>query len=57
MEGQPGWQGRAPEVCIAKAEELDRVSSDSQQDIISVMLKVSAFRELGGRENAGRESC
>ena len=59
VEGQPAWQGRAPEVWLAKAEGPDSVSSDSQQDLISGMLKVNsfAFGERGGQEDTGRESC
>ena len=59
VEGQPAGQGRAPKVCLAKAEWPDTVRSDSQWDLTSGMLKVnsSAFRELGGQEDAKRESC
>ena len=59
QEGQPAWQDRAPEVWLAKAEGLDCVSSESQRDLTSGMVKVnnSALREWGGRKDAGRESC
>ena len=57
MEGQPAWQGRAPEVCLAKAEGPDSVNSDSQLDLTSGMLKVngsvSESRE-GERTPGGR---
>ena len=58
VEGQPAWHGRAPEVWLAKAKGPDSVSSDSQQDLISGMLKVnsSALGERGGREDTGKES-
>ena len=57
MEGQPAWQGRAPKVWLAKAEEPDTVSTDSQRDLTSGMLKVnsSSIRETGEREDVGRE--
>ena len=42
VEGQPTRQGRAPKVWLAKAEGLGCVSSDSQQDLTSGMLKVSS---------------
>ena len=50
VEGQPTVQGRAPEVYLAKTEGLDCMSSDSQQDLTSGMLKVnsSALGEWGG---------
>ena len=56
MEGQPAWQGRAPEAWIAKTEGLDSVSSDSQWDLTSGMLKVnsSALGEQGGERTLGR---
>ena len=59
VEGQPAGQGRAPKVWLAKVEGLDGVSSDSQRDLTSGMLKVnsSALRERGGREDTKRESC
>ena len=65
MEGHPTQQGRAPEVWIAKAEGPDCVSSDSQRDLISGMLKVnsSALRQQRERErerereDSGKESC
>ena len=59
VEGQPAGKGRAPEVWLAKPERPDSVSSDSQPDLISGMLKVnsSVLREQGGREDARRESC
>ena len=59
VEGQPAQQGRAPKVWLAKAEGQDSMSSDSQQDLTSGMLKVnsSALREWGGQENARTESC
>ena len=59
VEGQPTGQGRAPEVWLAKAEWPDSVSSDSEWDLISGMLKVncSALGEQGRQEDAGRESC
>ena len=59
VEGQPTGQGRAPEVWLAKAEGPDSMSSDSQWDLTSGMLKVnsSALGEQGGQEDAGRESC
>ena len=42
VEGQPAQQGRAPEVWLAKVEELDSVSSDRQWDLTSGMLKVNS---------------
>ena len=58
------WRGsppgrQSPQVWLAKAEGPDSVSSDSQRDLTSGMLKVnsSALREQGGREDTGRESC
>ena len=59
VEGQPAQQGRAPKVWLAKAEEPDSVSSDSQWDLTSGMLKVksSALGEWGGHEDTRRESC
>ena len=50
MDGQPTWEGRAPEVWLAKVEGPDSVSSESQWDLTSGMLKVnsSALREQGG---------
>ena len=50
VEGQPTRQGRAPEVWLAKVEGPDTVSSDSQRDLTSGMLKVnsSALEEWGG---------
>ena len=59
QEGQPAWQDRAPEVWLAKVEGLDCVSSDSQWDLTSGMLKVnsSALGEGGEREDTGKESC
>ena len=58
VEGQPALQGRAPKVWLAKAEGLDCVSSDSQWNLTSGMLKVnsSALGERGGREDTGKES-
>ena len=49
VEGQPTRQGRAPKVWLAKAEGPDCMSSDSQWDLTSGMLKVnsSALREQG----------
>ena len=41
-EGQPAGQGRASEVWLAKAEGLYSVSSDSQGDLTSGMLKVNS---------------
>ena len=59
VEGQPAWQERAPEVLIAKAKGTDSVSSDSQWNLTSGMLKVdsSALREQGGQEDTERGSC
>ena len=56
VEGQSTRQGRGAEVWLAKAEGPDCVSSDSQQDLTSGMLKVnsSALREQGGREEGER---
>ena len=56
VEGQPAQQGRAPEVWLAKAEGLDCLSSDSQQDLTSGMLKVnsSALGEWEGERTPGR---
>ena len=56
---QPSHQGRATEKWLAKVEGTDSVSSDSQGDLPSGMLKVntSALRDLGGQENNLRESC
>ena len=62
---EPGWwrgslPGKAepPEVWLAKAEGPDCVSSDSQQDLTSGMLKVnSSLSESGKGEDARRESC
>ena len=47
---KPSGQGRAPKVWLAKVEEPDSVSSDSQQDLTSGMSKVNtpALREQGG---------
>ena len=49
---------QSPQVWLAKAEGPDSLSSDSQRDLTSGMLKVnsSALRELGGQEYARRES-
>ena len=58
VEGQPTGQGRAPEVWLAKTEGPDYMSSDSQRDLTSGMLKVSSSAQKAeGRENNGRESC
>ena len=58
VEGQPTVQGRAPEVYLAKTEGLDCMSSDSQQDLTSGMLKVkSSAQRAEGLEDNGRESC
>ena len=58
MEGQPARQGRAPKVWLAKVEGPDSVSSDSQRDLTSGMLKVNSsdLREQGGQEDVERES-
>ena len=50
VEGQSAGQGRAREVWLAKAEGLDCVSSDTQQDLTCGILKVnsSALGEQGG---------
>ena len=58
VEGQPTRQGRAPKVWLAKAEGPDSMSSDSEQDLTSGMLKVNSFAlgDLGGREDTGRDS-
>ena len=49
---------QSPRVWLAKAEGPDCVSSDSQRDLISGMLKVnSSARRVGGREDTGRERC
>ena len=48
MEGQPAWQDRAPKVWLAKVEGPDSVSSDSQWDLTSGMLKSTAL--LGEQE-------
>ena len=50
VERQPGRQGRAPKVWLAKVEGPDCMSSDSQGDLTSGMLKVnsSALRARGG---------
>ena len=57
--GSPRGKAEPPEIWLAKAEGLDCVSSDSQQDLTSGMLKVNSFalREWGGQKDAGRESC
>ena len=49
VEEQPAGKGIALEVWLAKAEVLDSMSSDSQQDLTSGTLKVnsSALGELG----------
>ena len=59
VEEQPARQGRAPKVWLAKVEGLDSVSSDSQRDLTSGMLKVnsSALGERRGLQDAGRENC
>ena len=59
VEGQASRQGRAPEVWLAKVEEADCVSFDSQWDLTSGMLKVnsSALGEREGQEDSRRESC
>ena len=59
VEGQPAQQGRAPKVWLANVEGLDSVSSDSQQDLTSGILKVnsSTLGEWGGQEDNGREGC
>ena len=59
LEGQPARQGRGPEVWIAKVEGPVSVSSDSQQDLTSGMLKVNsaALREQGRQEDTRRERC
>ena len=53
----PAWQN--PQSLACKNEGLDSMSSDSQQDLTSGMLKVnsSALRERGGQEDTRRESC
>ena len=58
VERQPTWQGRAPGVWLAKVEGLDCMSSDSQRDLTSGILKVnsSAHGLQGGLEDARRES-
>ena len=58
VEGQPARQGRAPEVWLAEVEGPDSMSSDSQRDLTTGMLKgnSSAWR-AGGQEDTGRESC
>ena len=43
VEGQPAWQGRTPEVWLAKADGPDSMSSDNQEDLTSGMLKVNAL--------------
>ena len=50
---------QSPEVWFAKTEGLDYVSSDSQRDLTSGMLKVNsfAFGERGEQEDTRRESC
>ena len=57
-KGSP-QEGRAPKVWLAKVEGPDCVSSESQRDLTSGMLKVntSALREWGGREDARRKRC
>ena len=59
VEGQPSRQGRVPKVQLAKEEGPDSVSSDSQQDLTSGILKVnsSTLGEWGGQEDNGREGC
>ena len=59
VEGQPARQGTAPEVWLAKVDGPDSVSSESQWDLTSEMLKVnsSALRERGRQEDSRRESC
>ena len=54
-----GGSRQSPRVWLAKAEGLDCVNSDSQQDLTSGMLKVnsSALGEQGGQEDNRRESC
>ena len=49
---------QSPRVWLAKAEGPDCMSSDSQRDLTSGMLKFnsSAWR-AGGREDTGRERC
>ena len=58
LEGHPAQQGRTSKVLLAKVEGMT-LSSDSQQDLTSGMLKVnsSAQREWVRQEDAGRESC
>ena len=60
-EGAGRWRGSPPGKAepLAKAEGPESMSSDSQWDLTSGMLKVnsSALREWGGREDTGRESC
>ena len=54
MEGQPAHPARqSPQVWLAKAEGPDSMSSDSQQDLTSGMLKVnsSALGERGGQKD------
>ena len=54
QEGQPAWQDRAPEVWLVKAEGPDSMSSDSQWDLTSGMLKVnSSAREQEGERTPG----
>ena len=49
VEGQPAGQDRAPGVWLEKAEGPDCVSSDSQGDLTSGMLKVnSSAGRVGG---------
>ena len=50
---------QSPGVWLAKVEGLDCLSSGSQRDLTSEMLKInsSALREQGGREGTGRERC
>ena len=50
VEGQPARQGGAPKVWLAKAEGPDCMSSNSQQDLKSGMLKVNrSALSKGGR--------
>ena len=57
-EGAGRWRGspparQSPQVWLAKAEGPDSMSSDSQQDLTSGMLKVnsSALGERGGQKD------
>ena len=56
--GAARWARQSPQVWLAKTLGLDCVSSDSQRDLTSGMLKVnSSAQRVGGQEDTRRESC